>query len=70
MQSDGATLGQTIHHYAMMWVLVTVYFVLAYCLERWVTRPRYRRMEQREAAEPGSLMRAEMARNATDTAAG
>lgn len=70
MQSDGATLGQTIHHYAMLWVLVAVYFVLAYCLERWVTRPRYRRMEQREAAEPGSLMRAEMARNATDTAAG
>ena len=51
-------------------MLVAVYFVLAYCLARWVTRPRYRRMEQREAAEPGSLMRAEMARNATDTATG
>ena len=68
MQSDGATLGQTSRHYAMLWVLSGVYFALAYCIERWLLRPRYRRMAQYEAAEPGSLMREEYRRNATDVA--
>ncbi len=66
MQSDGASLAQTSHHYAMLWVLVAVYFVIAYCVERFLLRPRYRRMAVYEAMEPGSLLREEYRRNGVD----
>lgn len=66
MQSDGAVLSQTSHQYMMLWVLVAVYFVIAYCVERFLLRPRYRRMAAYEAMEPGSLLREEYRRNGVD----
>ena len=50
----------------MLWVLVAVYFVIACCVERFLLRPRYRRMAVYEAMEPGSLLREEYRRNGVD----
>lgn len=67
IQSDAATLYQQSHSYCMLWMLVAFYFVAAYMVERFICRPRYRRMQQYAAIDPDSPMKEERRRNAVDS---
>lgn len=66
MQSDGARLHQVAHPYMIMWIQSVVFFILAYTLERFVSRPRYKRMQEMAAADPDALLKADMYRNGVD----
>lgn len=66
IQTNAATLGQVSQSYYMLWVLVGFYFVAAYMVERFICRPRYRRMQQYAAIEPDALIKEEHRRNAVD----
>lgn len=66
MMTDGATLGQVFHQYLMLWVLAIGYFIIAYCVERFICRPRYKRMEYYASKDPDSLLREERRRNGLD----
>ena len=55
MMTDGASLNQVQHNYYILWLLAALYFVLAYCIERFVCRPRYRRMMYYEQVNPGHI---------------
>ncbi|MBP5561700.1 MAG: ABC transporter permease [Muribaculaceae bacterium] len=66
MMTDGATLVKVQHHYFMLWGLAAAYFIIAYCVERFICRPRYKRMEYYDAKDPGSLLREEARRNGLD----
>ena len=63
MQSDGATLAQVSHHYLMMWLQVPVMFVLAYMVERFVNRRRYRSWIAASEDNPNALTRIDLAKN-------
>jgi len=63
MQSDGATLYQVSHHYWMMWLQVPVMFILAYLVERFVNRRRYRSWIAACEDNPRALTRIDMAKN-------
>ncbi len=63
MQSDGATLAQVSHHYLMMWIQVPVMFVLAYMVERFVNRRRYRSWIAASESNPSALTRIDLAKN-------
>ncbi len=63
MMTDGASFAQVKHHYFMLWGLAVAYFIIAYCVERFICRPRYRRMRYYDAKSPGSLLREEARRN-------
>ncbi|MCI6901973.1 MAG: hypothetical protein MR843_00780, partial [Bacteroidales bacterium] len=67
IQSDAATLEQVSHNFYMLWALVAFYFVAAYMVERFICRPRYRRMQQYAAIDPDSPLKEEHRRNAIDT---
>lgn len=43
MNTNGASLAQVRDPYIYMWILAAGYFALAYCLHRWVIRPRLAR---------------------------
>lgn len=66
MHTLGATLDQLKHPYAMLWVLVGVYFMIAYVVERFLLRPRYRRMQHYASFDAGALLKEEYHRNAVD----
>ena len=66
MQTDGATLGEVAHHYKMLWVLAGIYFVVAMLIEKFVCRPRYRRMQYYASKDPDILLREELRRNGSD----
>lgn len=55
MQSDGATLHSVTHQLNMLWLQCGIFTVLAYIVERWVSRPRYRRWQEKSAANPTAL---------------
>ena len=63
MQSNGATLYQVQHHYWMMWLQVLVMFILAYLVERYVNRRRYRSWIAASEDNPKALTRIDLAKN-------
>ncbi len=67
MQTNAATLEQVSHNYYMLWLLVAFYFVAAYLVERFICRPRYRRMQQYAVIDPDSLIKEERRRNGVDS---
>ena len=66
MQNNGATLAQQSTAYWMLWVLTGVMFVLAYVVERFICRRRYRRMQHYAKRDPMALIREEYRRQAID----
>lgn len=42
MNTNGATLAQVRDPYIYLWILGCAYFVIAYCVHRWVIRPKLR----------------------------
>ena len=63
MQSDGALLSQVSHEYWMMWIQVLVMFILAYLVERYVNRRRYRSWIAASEDNPNVLTRIDLAKN-------
>ena len=63
MQSDGATLYHVSHQYWMMWLQVPVMFILAYLVERFINRRRYRSWIAASEDNPRILTRIDMAKN-------
>lgn len=63
MQSNGATLYQVQHSYWMLWLQVPVMFILAYLVERFVNRRRYRSWIAVSENKPNELTRIEYAKN-------
>lgn len=66
MQTNGATLHQQATPYVMLWVLTGVMFVLAYVVEKFLCRKRYRRMRHYAKRDPLALIREEYRRQAID----
>lgn len=66
MQSGGATLAQQSSAYMMLWVLTGLLFILAYIVERFLCRKRYRRMRHYAKRDPLALIREEYRRQAID----
>ena len=66
MQSGGATLSQQSSAYMMLWVLTGLMFILAYIVERFLCRKRYRRMRHYAKRDPMALIREEYRRQAID----
>ncbi len=63
MQSNGATLYQVQHQYWMLWLQVPVMFILAYLVERFINRRRYRSWIAASEDNPNILTRIELAKN-------
>jgi ABC-2 type transport system permease protein len=63
MQANGATLYQVSHHYWMMWLQMPVMFILAYLVERFVSRRRYRSWIAASEDNPRILTRIDLAKN-------
>jgi ABC-2 type transport system permease protein len=63
MQSNGSTLYQVQHPYWMLWLQVPVMFILAYVVERFVNRRRYRSWIAASEDNPNILTRIELAKN-------
>ena len=63
MQADGALLYQTAHEYWMLWLQVPVMFILAYLVERFVNRRRYRSWIAASEDNPNVLTRIDLAKN-------
>ena len=63
MQSNGATLYQVQHQYWMLWLQVPVMFILAYLVERYVNRRRYRSWIAASEDNPNVLTRIDLAKN-------
>ena len=63
MQTNGSTLYQVQHPYWMLWIQVPVMFILAYLVERYVNRRRYRSWIAASEDNPRILTRIDMAKN-------
>ncbi len=63
MQTNGSTLYQVQHPYLMLWIQVPVMFILAYLVERYVNRRRYRSWIAASEDNPRILTRIDMAKN-------
>ena len=63
MQTNGSTLYQVQHPYWMLWIQVLVMFILAYLVERYVNRRRYRSWIAASEDNPRILTRIDMAKN-------
>lgn len=63
MQADGALLYQVSHEYWMLWLQVPVMFILAYLVERYVNRRRYRSWIAASEASANALTRIDLAKN-------
>ena len=63
MQSNGATLYQVQHQYWMLWLQLPVMFILAYVVERFVNRRRYRSWIAASEDNPRVLTRIDLAKN-------
>lgn len=55
MQVGGASLSQMSNFYIALWVLAGVYFVIAYLVELFVLRPRYRAMQLECELDPEAM---------------
>lgn len=42
MNTNGASLSQVAPEYYRLWILSAIYFTIAYCIQRWVLRPKLR----------------------------
>ena len=63
MQADSALLPQVAHEYWMLWLQVPVFFILAYMVERFVNRRRYRSWIAASEDNPRILTRIDLAKN-------
>ncbi len=63
MQTNGSTLYQVQHPYLMLWIQVPVMFILAYLVERYVNRRRYRSWIAASEDNPRILTRIDLAKN-------
>ena len=63
MESNGSTLYQVQHPYWMLWIQVPVMFILAYVVERYINRRRYRSWIAASEDNPNVLTRIELAKN-------
>ena len=63
MQTNGFTLYQVQHPYWMMWLQLPVMFTLAYVVERFINRRRYRSWIAASEDNPRILTRIDMAKN-------
>ena len=63
MQTNGATLYQVQHHYGMLWLQLPVMFILAYVVERFINRRRYRSWIAASEDNPNVLTRIDLAKN-------
>jgi ABC-2 type transport system permease protein len=63
MESNGALLCQVSHEYWMLWLQVPVMFILAYLVERYVNRRRYRSWIAASEDNPRILTRIDLAKN-------
>ena len=63
MQADSALLSQVSHEYWMLWLQVPVFFILAYLVERYVNRRRYRSWIAACEDNPRALTRIDLAKN-------
>ncbi len=63
MQSTGATLAQIAHPLKMLWLQCGVMYVLAYCVERFVSRRRYRAWQQSSREDANALQRYDLVKN-------
>ena len=63
MQSNGALLSQVSHEYLMLWLQIPVMFILAYLVERYINRRRYRSWIAASEANPNVLTRIDLAKN-------
>ena len=63
MQTNASTLYQVQHPYWMLWIQVPVMFILAYLVERYVNRRRYRSWIAASEDNPNILTRIELAKN-------
>lgn len=66
MHTNGAKLHQVTENYHMLWALCGFYFVVAYLIERFIARPRYRRMQHYASINHIALIEEEYRRNAVD----
>jgi len=63
MQSDGALLHQVSHPFTMLWLQCPVFYCLAYLVERFVNRRRYRSWIAASEDNPRILTRVDLAKN-------
>lgn len=63
MQTNGATLHQVQHPYWMLWLQLPVMFILAYVVERFINRRRYRSWIAASEDNPNVLTRIDLAKN-------
>ena len=63
MQTNASTLYQVQHYYWMLWIQVPVMFILAYLVERFINRRRYRSWIAASEDNPNVLTRIELAKN-------
>ena len=63
MQADSALLYQVSHEYWMLWLQVPVFYILAYLVERYVNRRRYRSWIAASEDNPNVLTHIELAKN-------
>ena len=63
MQSNGSTLYQVQHPYWMLWIQVPVMYILAYMVERYINRRRYRSWIAASEENPRILTRIDLAKN-------
>lgn len=63
MQTNASTLYQVQHQYWMLWLQVPVMFILAYLVERFINRRRYRSWIAASEDNPNILTRIELAKN-------
>ncbi len=63
MQTNGSTLYQVQHPYWMLWIQVPVMYILAYVVERFINRRRYRSWIAASEDNPRILTRIDLAKN-------
>ncbi len=66
MHSAGATLGQVHQQYVMLWVLTIGWGIVAWLVERFISRPRWNRMKWYAERDPMSPLIEEYRRNGVD----
>ena len=63
MKSDGASLWQVARHMAILWGQCAIFFALACLVEKYISRPRYARYQERAQEDPTLAHRLELIKN-------
>jgi len=66
MQSDGASLRQVALPYSVLCGMCLIFYFLAYAVERWVSRRRYRAWQEAAATDPDALHHYDHIKNGVD----